>query len=306
MIIKLTIFFCFFAYLFNANGQTSIVKVDSFYSPSVQLQLKYTAILPANYYSSKKTFPVVYLLHGHTGNYTSWISYAQLSIQLATTYNCIILLPDGGNSWYVNWSGQTDDKLHKWEDMIVKDLIPVVDAKLRTLNDKKSRFIGGLSMGGFGALSTGLKNSAFFGFVFSSAGAINFCKNIKEEMARDTLDWNSPQLWSDGDRKIDVKNFSTQQERTPKGLVFKTAADADVYDPYIVLEKADTATLPFIHIDVGNKDYFLKDAYQFIEKVKSKTKRYSFQTFTGEHEVPYWQQAIEHTFLIMKQQGYLK
>lgn len=286
------------------QGQTSIIKKDSFYSPSVQLQLKYTAILPATYNSFKaKRYAVVYLLHGHTGNYTSWITYAQLPVQLATQYNCIIILSDGGNSWYVNWSRQTDDKSHRWEDMLVKDLIPDTDKKYKTIANKKHRVIGGLSMGGFGAIAVGLKNPDLFGFVFSSAGAINFCRNIKNEMARDTLDWNSPQLWSDGDKVIDVKGFRTQKERTPQGLVFKTEANADVYDPYLLLTKTDTSSLPFIHIDCGNRDYFLKEAFEFVQQVKMKTNKYSFITFPGEHEVPYWKQSIEHTFMVLKQVG---
>lgn len=303
---KHTLIFILFFCALKLPAQHSIKKTDSFYSPSVQVQLKYTIILPANYFKEKNNYPVVYLLHGHTGNYTSWISYAQLPPQLATQYNCIIILPDAGNSWYVNWTGQTDGKPHQWEDMLVKDLIPVVDKKYRTVSNKNNRAIGGLSMGGYGALAVGLKNTNLFGFIFSSAGAINFCQNIKNEMATDTLDWNSPQLWSNGDKIIDVKHFSTQTERTPKGSVFKTTADADIYDPYILLNNADTASLPFIHIDCGNKDDFIKDAYQFIEKLNIKTKQYSFITFTGEHEVPYWRQAIEHTFKIMNQQKIFK
>jgi putative tributyrin esterase len=291
--------FYFLSFVVGANSQPAISKIDSFYSPSVQLTLKYTAILPANYYKVKKQYPVVYLLHGHTGNYTSWISYAQLPAQLATQYNCIIVLPDGGNSWYVNWTGQTDGKPHLWENMMVKDLVPHIDKNYRTINNKTGRAIGGLSMGGFGALAIGLKNHSQFGFVFSSAGAINFCENIKSEMVRDTLDWNSPQLWSDGDRTIDVTNFSTQLQRTPKGLVFKTAADADVYDPYVLLKHIDSASLPFIHIDCGSKDGFLKEAYEFVALLDKKTKHYSFVVLPGEHEVPYWAQAIEHTFDIL-------
>jgi putative tributyrin esterase len=285
----------------NVKAQTVPTQIDSFYSPAVQLKLKYTVVLPANYNREKNKYPVVYILHGHTGNYTSWISYAQLPIQLATQYNCIIILPDGGNSWYVNWTGQTDGKPHLWEDMLVKDLVPHIDKNYRTINNKTGRAIGGLSMGGFGALAVGLKNADEFGFVFSSAGAINFCENIKNEMARDTLDWNSPQLWSDGDKTIDVKNFSTQQQRTPQGLVFKTPADADAYNPYVLLKHIDTTKLPYIHIDCGNADDFLKDANQFVAQLQLKTAHYSFVVLPGAHEVPYWKNAIEHTFSIMHQ-----
>lgn len=291
------------ALLANSAPAQSIVRTDSFYSPSVQLKLKYTIILPSDYYKSKKYYPVVYLLHGHTGNYTSWLTYAQLPVQLATTYNTIIVLPDGGNSWYVNWTGQADGRPHKWEDMLIKDLLPEIETKWHVVKNRKARTIGGLSMGGYGALAIGLKNARLFGFVFSSAGAIDFCRNIKAEFEKDTIDWNSPQLWSNGSKVIDAPLFSTQKERTPKGLVFKTSVDADKYDPYILLEKTDTALLPFIHLDCGNQDDFLNDAYRFVERLKSKTTRYSFIILPGAHEVPYWKQAIEHTFLVMHQKA---
>lgn len=289
-----------------ADAQPAIVKTDSFYSLSVQLNLKYTVVLPDNYPNEVGKYPVVYLLHGHTGNYTSWISYAKLPVSLATLYNCIIILPDAGNSWYVNWTGQTDGKPHRWEDMLVKDLIPDVDKKYRTIKEKKGRTIGGLSMGGFGALAIGLKNPKLFGCVFSSAGAIDFCKYIKDEFAKDTLDWNSPVLWSKDKKTVDIPQFSNWKERTPPGVVFKQPKDADVYDPYLLLEKADTASLPFIHIDCGNEDDHLKAALNFTEQLKMKTNRYSLLIMPGEHEVPYWEQAIRHTFLILSNQFFVK
>lgn len=280
-----------------------VVK-NSFFSPSVGLQLKYTVVLPAEYSKRRQyKFPVVYLLHGHTGNYTSWLTYAQLPTELATQYNCIIVLPDGGNSWYVNWTGQNDGKPHRWEDMLIKDLRSDLAKQYRIQNDPRHNAIGGLSMGGFGALSLGLKHPECFGFVFSSAGAINFCQNIKREMTRDTLDWNSPELWSDGDKVIDVPGFSTQRERTPAGLVFKTQADADQYDPYLLLAKLGPNDLPFLHLDCGLEDDFIADAQQFVALIRQKSQRYSFLQMPGAHDVPYWREAIEHTFLIMQQQG---
>ncbi|HRG08848.1 MAG TPA: alpha/beta hydrolase family protein [Cyclobacteriaceae bacterium] len=283
----------------SALAQRAIVLSESFYSASVQLKLKYTVVLPESYENLEtERYTVVYLLHGHTGNYTSWITYAQLPIELANQYNCIIILPDGGNSWYVNWSGQTDGKPHQWENMLVKDLIPDVDKKYRTINKKSGRALGGLSMGGFGALAVGLKNPDMFGFIFSSAGAINFCKNIKQEMARDTVDWNSPQLWSDDKKVVDITGFS--KERTPQGFVFKTYADVDRYDPYTLFQKIDTASLPHIHLDCGNQDDFQKDAYQFLQQVKLRTSRYSFISLPGGHDVPYWRESIQHTFLVMR------
>jgi putative tributyrin esterase len=291
---------------FSANGQESIIETKSFYSPSVNLSLKYTVILPLSYYQTSVKYPVVYLLHGHTGNYSSWLSYAKLPANLATMHNCIIVLPDGGNSWYVNWTGQTDGKPHRWEDMIVKDLVPEVDKTFRTLGARSGRAIGGLSMGGYGAIAVGLKNSDLFGFVFSSAGAINFCKNIKAEMARDTVDWNSPQLWSDDKKIVDVPGFANANERTPKGLVFAKAAHADTYDPYLLFPSVETTKLPYIHIDCGNNDDFYSSALEFTQLLKTRTKNFSLVILSGSHDVPYWEQSVVHTFLVMRQQNFLK
>jgi putative tributyrin esterase len=294
----------FLVFIFSTSllvAQHSIVETYSFYSPAVQIHLKCTVVLPANYYHHKGYYPVVYLLHGHTGNYKSWITYAQLPISLATKYNVIIVLPDGGNSWYVNWSGQTDGKPHRWEDLIVNDLIPGIDKYYRTIKSRKGRAIGGLSMGGFGALSVGLKNFRLFGFVFSSAGAINFCRNVKAQMLKDTLDWNSPQLWSDDSKVVDIPGFSNAKERTPQGKIFNSPREADIYDPYVLLSHTDSHSLPYIHIDCGNADDFIYDARSFIDSLDRKTKAYSFAVLPGIHEVPYWQLAIEHTFMIHRQ-----
>jgi len=281
------------------SAQEPIVTVDSLYSKAVGQMVRYKAVLPDGYsFNSDNRYNVMYLLHGHTGNYISWISYAQLPLELATRHNCIIVMPDGGNSWYVNWTGQTDGRPHLWEDMLAQDLVSDVDKKFRTHKDKAHRGIGGLSMGGFGALSVGLKNPEIFGFVFSSAGAINFCKNIMAEMAGDTLDWNSPQLWSDDTSTIPIKGFGTQQERTPKGLVFKTKADATRYDPYTLLSKLESKRMPYIHIDCGTRDDFYGDALEFVAALATETDRFSFLVLPGEHEAPYWEQAVRHTFSI--------
>ena len=303
MKIKIIIFlYVLLFHIFGDESQTSIIKNETFFSPSVQLNLTYRIILPASYETEKaKKYPVLYLLHGHTGNYNSWISYANLPIELATQYNCIIILPDAGNSWYVNWTGQTDGKPNQWHDMMIKDLIPHVDSSFRTIKTKSGRAIGGLSMGGFGALSIGLSNVDLFSFVFSSAGAIDFCKYIREEFVRDTVDWNSPILWSEDKKTIDVPGFSNWKERTPKGLVFNKPEDADKFDPYLLLNKADVASLPYIHIDCGSRDYHLKAAIHFSEELKKKSNSYSLFILPGAHEVPYWEQAIRHTFIVMKE-----
>ncbi len=293
-----------FLFLFLATtsiAQTNTIRVDSVYSPSVELTLKYTVILPENYEEDTTTnYPIMYLLHGHTGNYTSWLTYAEFDPEWATDFQTIVVLPDGGNSWYVNWSGQTDDKPHRWEDMLVKDLLPDVTQKYRTTNTKETTSIGGLSMGGYGALAVGLRNPALFGAIFSVSGAIDFSKNIQNEFERDTLDWNSPMLWSNGDKVIDVSGFSTQKERTPKGLVFKNTKLALEYDPYLLLGSIKPKQMPYLMIVCGLEDDFIKDARNYKNFMGVHVKKYAYIEMPGAHEVPFWQNALELIFPMLE------
>ena len=42
--------------------------------------------------------------------------------------NYLVVMPDAGNSWYVNWAESEGDQKNAWEDYMIKDLIVHVDA----------------------------------------------------------------------------------------------------------------------------------------------------------------------------------
>ena len=71
-------------------------------------------------------------------------------------------MPDAGNSWYVNWAPNTDGRPNNWEDHIVQDVVNHVDWNFRTIVRREGRAIAGLSMGGFGAITLGLRNPEMF------------------------------------------------------------------------------------------------------------------------------------------------
>src|SRR5205823_12380609 len=115
---------------------------------------------PEKYEQSMDRYPVRYLLHGFSSNYRSW---PRLGVpEYARRYDLIVVMPDVGNSWYVNWSASEEDQKNRWEDYVVKDLIGHIDATYRTIAKREGRAINGLSMGGFGGLMLGLKHPHLF------------------------------------------------------------------------------------------------------------------------------------------------
>ena len=55
----------------SVRGQEEVQTVE-FHSPAVERMMKYNIVLPAGYESSQERYPVLYLLHGLTSNYTAW------------------------------------------------------------------------------------------------------------------------------------------------------------------------------------------------------------------------------------------
>ncbi len=83
----------------------------------------------------------------------------------------IIVMPDGGVSFYINAAG---DEKAKFEDFIVKDLVAFTDRVLRTIPLPRARAIAGLSMGGYGAAYLGLKHARRYAAIGAFSGAIGF------------------------------------------------------------------------------------------------------------------------------------
>jgi len=137
---------------------------------------------PPSYETSKKRYPVVYILPGFTTDvteYTDGISYQGLNIQESldqlinqnTIKEFITVVVHGrnfmGGSFYVN-SPVTGN----WRDYVIKDVVGYVDKNYRTINNKSSRALAGNSMGGFGAFHIGMQHEDTFSSIYSVAPAM--------------------------------------------------------------------------------------------------------------------------------------
>jgi len=71
------------------------------YSSGMHRPIKCVVIIPGNYKNDTTHFPVVYLLHGYSGNYSNWITKAPELKEMADANKIMIVCPDGGfSSWY--------------------------------------------------------------------------------------------------------------------------------------------------------------------------------------------------------------
>ena len=148
-----------------ANGRVETVR---FHSKLVNTTLPYNVILPTDYETSKTTrYPVLYLLHGLAGHYSDWITRSNIA-DYAAAYRMIVVMPEGNDSWYID---SATIPTVKYESYILKELIPDVQQRYRTIEARYGRSIAGLSMGGYGAIKFGLKSPVTFVFAASMSGA---------------------------------------------------------------------------------------------------------------------------------------
>lgn len=133
--------------------------------------------LPPSYETAtRRRFPSLYLLHGFGGSIQAWTTdgYQGLNlrqsmdalIKAGTVRPMIVVVPNGrnalGGSFYVN-SLVTGN----WDDYITRDVVSYVDRHYRTIPKAASRGIAGHSMGGYGALTLGMKHPDVFGAVYA-------------------------------------------------------------------------------------------------------------------------------------------
>jgi S-formylglutathione hydrolase FrmB len=137
--------------------------------------VRYTIYLPADYGSSERAYPVVYLLHGYTDDNTGWLQFGEINrladkaIAEGTIPPMIIVMPNGDSSWYIN----AYDGKEKYEDFFVKEFMPAIEKAYRIKGERRYRGIAGLSMGGYGTMIYTLKHPELFVAGAALSAAVN-------------------------------------------------------------------------------------------------------------------------------------
>ena len=149
----------------------------SLFSNSLRRTVPVSVLLPADTPTPDGggKYKTLYLLHGYMCNYTDWLCGASVS-QLAQAHNLAVVMPSGDNSFYCDYAGSGID----YGKYIGQELVWLTRRLLPCLSDaREDTLIGGLSMGGFGALCCGLQYSETFGHIIAlSSGMI--VQNVRD------------------------------------------------------------------------------------------------------------------------------
>lgn len=162
------------------NFDSRILKNNPLRDPA---ERKFPVYLPPSYSTGNKKFPVVFLISGFTGKGMMNLNISFLSENIQERLDrlmnerkikeMIVVMPDCmtqyGGSQFIN-----SPATGRYEDYIIKELVPYIDNKYRTLSSAKSRAICGKSSGGYGAVVLAMRNPEVFGLMCSTAGDMYF------------------------------------------------------------------------------------------------------------------------------------
>jgi S-formylglutathione hydrolase FrmB len=259
------VFTALFSFIFLQKTTAAIVDTVNTYSVSMKKNIKAVVITPDNYANSQ-SLPVVYLLHGYSGNYSDWVIKGKGFEKLVDQYQVIIVCPDGNNSWY--WDSPVDSN-YKYETYVSKELVNWIDSKYKTIKDRKGRGITGLSMGGHGALYLALKHQDVFGVAGSMSGGVDIRP--------------FPNNW---DMALRLGRYSDRPDNWEKYTVIN------------MLHLLRPNSLSLL-IDCGTEDFFYKVNENLHQELLYRNIPHDYITRPGAHNWNYWQNAIQFQLLFM-------
>ena len=146
-------------------------------SPALGRPVDVRVLVPRHYDPrASRRYPVLYLFHGTSGRASDWVQSGGAE---ATTERLplITVMPDAGfdgdgGGWFTDWvDTKTALGPSKWETFHITDLVPWVDANLRTIANRSGRAVAGLSQGGFGSTTYAARHPDMFCSVASFSGA---------------------------------------------------------------------------------------------------------------------------------------
>lgn len=239
---------------------------ESVESAALGRAMKYRVLVPQDYDTSERRYPVLYLLHGLDGDYTDWTTRTNLA-EYSRELPLIIVMPDGENSWYTNAAGAPADR---FEDYLLTDLQTDVVRKYRTINSRYGRAIAGLSMGGYGALKMALKRPATFAVAGSFSGAFSITRE-------------------DG---IGTRLNPVERERILKIYGAGDAAARRENDVHALAAAAKPGSAPYLYLDCGTTDFLLEDNRSAVAAISRAGLSYEYHEVAGAHSWDYWDRRI--------------
>lgn len=230
-----------------------------FFSDSLQKQDTMNVIVP----EGRGPFPVLYLLHGLSDDYSIWLRRTSIERHVAGT-RLIVVMPDTHRFFYVNDARPGGPA---YEDHLIKDVVGFVDRVFPSIRHRRGRAVAGLSMGGFGAMMLAMKNPGMFCAAVSHSGALLF-----------------------GTR------CNTDVPGPEDAGYLQAALPRRKYDCFALARKIKAGRRKLaVRFDCGQDDFLIEHSRRFHVHLEKIGLEHEYAEHPGEHTWDYWDQHVGQT-----------
>ena len=243
----------------------AIITVE-YLSQALNRNSTYKVVLPNDnilytkkgYQENPKKYKTLYLLNGYYGNCSDWLYYSRIEVY-ARENNLCVVMPSGENSFYVD--SQSGDNNYS---QFILELVEKTRETFPLSNLKEDTYIGGLSMGGYGAIVNGLKYNDIFSYVIGLSNAVNMFDGYTGSK------YNEQAIFGDIEK-------ATNSDKNPK---------------YIVENTKDISKLPKLYMACGLQDGLYKCNVELKDYFISKGLDVTWVQEDGGHEWNFWDRQI--------------
>ncbi|WP_205696860.1 alpha/beta hydrolase family protein [Conexibacter sp. SYSU D00693] len=144
------------------------IRTDAFVAPT-----KVEVMFPVGYGDEpQRRWPVTYVTAGTSNRYTAFRRLLD-GERLTQDYPSIVVAPDANAGYWSDWFNAGRGGPPKYETFVISQLIPLIDARYRTVPERRARAIFGISMGGYGAMMFAARHPDLFVAAASLSGAVD-------------------------------------------------------------------------------------------------------------------------------------
>jgi S-formylglutathione hydrolase FrmB len=213
-------------------------------------------------------YPVMYLLHGLSDDYTIWLRRTSIERYVVNT-PLIVVMPDGGRGFY------TDAREgFAYGTALGVELVDRIDRTFPTKATRDGRCLTGLSMGGYGAVKLVLAHPDRFASAVSHSGAL---------------------AWS---------HRETNRDGTPIGPEWRRILGENFVggpnDLFALVENVTAEQRPALRIDCGTEDFLIEDNRDFHAHLEKAGIPHDYEEFPGAHNWDYWDVHVQEALAFHK------
>lgn len=213
------------------------------------------------------------LLHGYTGRSSDWITGSGVR-ELSSKYNLAILMPDGSNSFYID----REETGAAYSTYVGQELLEHAKSLFRLSDKREDTFIGGYSMGGFGAIRNGLKYADTYSKIIGLSNALvtYMLSDLKKTKG------NSLANLAYYEKIFGELDTAKYTDKNPEVLIKE------------LLQKG--MDIPRLFLACGTEDELLGVNRKFKEFLSANNVKHEYMEDTGMHDWTFWNKCLVPAF----------